>query len=267
MSKSLIDARKKLNSVNSFLKKGKYMTAVQAVRDSVVNVFGQSLMKAERTEFEQLIRDVTYSLNSDANLRKVYPLVIKYEPGKEKDLLKAMNELLKALQEQVSDQAREDLAAFERRKEEGLQRGQALLDKKEFDAAKSVFDELVQEFSDDSDLKANIADRYLKAERYQDAFKLLDDALRDDPNAIFLYNRIGIVLRKMGDFETAEKYYLKALAVCSDDEYLHFNLGRLYYDWKKWRKMGVAAQRALDLNPDFKQAAKMLQFAKKKTAE
>lgn len=243
------------------------MPAVQAVRDSILAVFGQSLLKNERAEFEQLLRDVTYSLNSDANLRKVYPLVIKYEPGQEKQLLKAMNELLKALQDQVSDQAREDLAALERRKEEQLAIGQAHLDKQEFDQAKGVFDALVAEFSDDSDLKADIADRYLKAERYQDAFKLLDEALRDDPNAIFLYNRIGIVLRKMGDFETAEKYYLKALAVTSDDEYLHFNIGRLYYDWKKWRKMGVAAQRALDLNPDFKQAAKMLQFAKKKTAE
>ena len=61
--------------------------------------------------------------------------------------------------------------------------------------------------------------------------------LRDDPNAIHLYNRIGMVLRKMKDYDTAEKYYLKALTLTSTDEYLHYNLGRLYFDWRKWKKM------------------------------
>lgn len=266
MSNSLINSRKKLHSVSSSLKKGKYMPAVQAVRDAVLGMLKESLMKGERQEFEHMIREATYALNADANLRKVYPLVIKYEPGNEKALLNSMNELLKALQEQVTDEAKEDLAAMQKRKENELQKGQDHLDKEEYDEAQAVFEQLVKEFGTDSDLKADIADRYLKAERYQDAFKLLDEALRDDPNAIFLYNRIGMVLRKMGDFETAEKYYLKALAIVSDDEYLHFNVGRLYYDWKKWKKMGQAAQRALEINPNFKEASKMLQFAKKKMA-
>ena len=31
--------------------------------------------------------------------------------------------------------------------------------------------------------------------------------------SLHLYNRIGMVLRKMKDYETAEKYYLKALTL------------------------------------------------------
>jgi tetratricopeptide (TPR) repeat protein len=96
---------------------------------------------------------------------------------------------------------------------------------------------------------------------------MLDDALKDDPNAIHLYNRIGMVLRKMKDYETAEKYYLKALTLTSQDEYLLYNVGRLYYDWRKWDKMAESAQKAVEINPDFAEAVKMLKFAQKKMSE
>ena len=96
---------------------------------------------------------------------------------------------------------------------------------------------------------------------------MLDDALKDDPNAIHLYNRIGMVLRKMQDFDTAEKYYLKALTLTDSDEYLYYNLGRLYYDWKKWDKMANSAERAVEINPEFGEAVKMLKFARKQLAK
>ncbi len=264
MSNELIKARKKLTGVSSLLKKGKYMPAAQAAYDGTLIMLKQSLMKGERHEFEDLLKKVAYSLNSDDKLRQVYPLVISYEPGKEKAFLEAMKELLRLLQEKLNEEAQLDIAAIETRKKAGLAKGQELLDSKDFDKAKSVFDKLISEFGGDVDLKADIADRYLNAERYQEAFNLLDDALRDDPNALFLYNRIGIVLRKMRDYETAEKYYLKALTIEDSDEYLLFNMGRLYYDWKKWPKMAQAAERALGINPEFKEAAKMLAFATKK---
>lgn len=264
MSAELINARKRLSSVSTNLKKGKYMAAVQAVHDGLLTMLKQSLMKSERTEFEELLRKVAYSLNSDNNLRKVYPLVIDYEPGKEKFFLDAMVELLRLLQEKMNEEAQLDIAALAARKEQGLAEGQKHLDNQDFDKAKSVFDKLISEFSGDVELKADIADRYLKAGRYQEALDLLEDALRDDPNAIFLYNRIGIVLRKMKNFETAEQYYLKALTICDDDEYLFFNMGRLYFDWKKWSKMAEAAERAMGINPEFTEAAKMRAFALKK---
>ncbi len=266
MSTRLVTARKKLNAVPTLLKKGKYMNAVQNVHDGLILFLKKSVMKNERDEFEDILRKVTLSLNSDAELRKIYPLVISYEPGQERSLLDAMRELLQELQKSLNDQVQGDMEAIIAKKKAMLEEGQTHLDNEDFDKAKTTFDSLIADFGGDTDLKADIADRYLNAGRYQDAFHMLDDALKDDPNAIHLYNRIGMVLRKMKDYDTAEKYYLKALTLSADDEYLHYNLGRLYYDWRKWGKMAQAAQHAVDINPGFGEAAKMLKFAQKKTA-
>ncbi|WP_243545540.1 tetratricopeptide repeat protein [Pseudodesulfovibrio tunisiensis] len=267
MSTKLISARKKLNSIGSLLKKGKYMPAVQAVHDSLIIILKNPVMKNEKTEFEELLQKVTYTLNSDASLRKIYPLVISYDPGQERKLLDQMRALLQELQSLVNDEVQEDIQAMAARKTTELAKAQSLLDGQEWDKAKSVFDQLIADFGGDTDLKADIADRYINSARYQEAFSLLEEALQDDPGAIHLYNRIGMVLRKMQDFATAEKYYLKALSLSSDDEYLLFNIGRLYYDWRKWPKMAQAAERAVEINPGFAEAVKMLKFAKKKMSQ
>lgn len=267
MSSDLIKSRKKLNSVSTLLKKGKYMPAVQGVHDGLILFLKTQVMKAERAEFEEILQKVTYALNADKELRKIYPLIISYTPGQERELLDAMRELLKELQKALNDSVQDDLQAILAQKNAALEKAQEHLDNEEWDQAKAIFDQLVSDFGGDTDLKADIADRYLNAGRYQDAFHMLDDALKDDPNAIHLYNRIGMVLRKMKDYETAEKYYLKALTLTSDDEYLHYNVGRLYYDWRKWKKMAQAAQNAVNINPDFAEAVKMLKFAEKKMAE
>ena len=267
MSSDLIKSRKKLNSVSTLLKREKYMPAVQAVHDALILFLKTQVMKAERTEFEDILQKVTYTLNADKGLRKIYPLIISYTPGQERPLLDSMRELLQELQKALNDSVKDDLQAILTQKQAALEKAQEYLDNKDWDKAKGIFDQLVSDFSGDTDLKADIADRYLNAARYQEAFNMLDDALKDDPNAIHLYNRIGMVLRKMKDYETAEKYYLKALTLTSQDEYLHYNVGRLYYDWRKWAKMEKAAKNAVEINPDFAEAVKMLNFAQKKLAE
>ncbi|NDV25184.1 tetratricopeptide repeat protein [Desulfovibrio sp. JC010] len=264
MSGELTTARKKLATVSSLLKQQKAMPAVQATYDAVVIMLKGGLMKAEREEFQELIDSTVHILNSDKKLREDYPLIINYAPGGEKELLETLRELLQELQKKVSDGAQLMLAAMEKRKREQLEKGQALIEEGKTDEAQKLFDALIREFKDDTELRADIADKFIKAGLYNEALGYLEEALKNDPNAIFLYNRIGIVLRKMKDFEAAEKYYLRALKINNKDEYLYFNTGRLYYDWKNWEKMGKAAKMALKINPNFAEAEKMLKFAKKK---
>ncbi len=263
MSTELIKARQKVTSVRTLLKQDKLMAAVQGLHDSLILMLKIQLMKNEKEEYSRLVQDAVKALNTDPGLRKIYPLIIQYNPGEEKALLDTVFQLLQELQNILNQGVQKDLEALERQKRELLVKGQELLDGAKFGEAKDIFDQAVALFPNDTDLKADIADRFLKAGRYEEAFSYLEAALRHDPNAIHLYNRIGIVLRKMQDFETAEKYYMKALEISREDEYLHFNIGRLYMDWKKWDQVEKAGRRALGVNPDFEEAKKMIAFALK----
>ncbi|WP_029894426.1 tetratricopeptide repeat protein [Desulfohalovibrio reitneri] len=264
MSAELTKARSHISRIHSHLKQQKTLPAAQALYEALRIILTSQLMKSERSEFSDLIEQAIYQLTQDPNFKQAYPLKLEYEPGKEKQLYRQMGEVMKELQASTTEEAQGLLAMMEQRKKEGVEKVQANLDAGKHDEAKKLADDLVRDFKDDTDLKADIADRFLQAGLYQEAFDYLDEALRNDPEAVHLYNRIGIVLRKMKDFDTAERYYRKALECCKHDEYLYFNIGRLYYDWQKWHEMADMAKRALKLNPEFTQAKKMLQFAHKK---
>jgi len=264
MSGELTKARQRLTSINSSLKQGKYMAAAQALNDAIVIMLSAQLMKSERDEFAQMLDDAVYALNNNKELRKVFPLVLNYTPGEEKKLLEQIFEMRKILQEDVNEGAQKDLASLEARKQAELDRGQQHLEQQEFDQAKQIFDALTTEFAGDAELKAEVADRFQKAGLNEEAVGYLSSAIKDSPDSLHLYNRIGIVLRKMQDFQSAENYYRKALEITQADEYLFFNLGRLYFDWQRWDKTAEAAQRAVGLNPNFHEAKKLLAYAQKK---
>ena len=264
MSAELTKARQLISSVGFNLKQKKLVSAANSLFEALGIVLRNPLIKTERDEFGQLIDRAVYLLASDQGVREIYPLVIQYEPGKEKELQETLRDILNALTLDSADKARDMMADLEQRKQDMLAKAQAYLDEGDTAHAKATFDKVIADNPSDVTLMADVADRFLKAVEYSMAFEYLDTALHQDPKAIFLYNRIGMVLRKLKDFATAEKYYTRAMDFCDTDEYLYFNAGRVYIDWQKWPQAVDMAQKALDINPGFEQAQKMLAFAHKK---
>ncbi len=267
MSAQLTKARQQLNQIRSLLKQGKYQPAAQAYHDALLTFLKTPLMKAEKEEFQRLLEDNAHNLNNDKELRKVFPLTIQYEPGKEREVLDILKELLQELMNAAANEAQLLMSVMEKRKQAELARAQTLLDGHQYDEAGAVFRSLVNEFSKDPDLKADIGDRFIKAGRYEEAYEYLAAAIDESPESIHFYNRIGIALRKLGKFDVAEKYFARAVKFAGRDPHLFFNLGRLYVDWKRWDKCAKAATMALKLNPGFDEAQKMLTFANKKMAK
>ena len=264
MSQQLTKARSQINQVKSLLKQDKFFPAANALYEAVSIVLRNPLMKQEREEFERLIEDAVYSLDGNSEFRKQIPLKLEYKPGNEKELLMVLQECLNSLQNDAVAEAKVKLEELEKKKQASLHKGQLQLDNNEFEDARDTFRSLVEEFSDDPDLKADIGDRFLKAGLYEDAFAYISEALKDKPESLYLYNRIAISLRKLHKYETAEQYYMKALEHIKADPNLFFNIGRLYVDWQKWDKVVEWAQKAVDLSPEFEEAQKMLRFAHKK---
>ena len=264
MSAELTKARAQINKVGTFLKQAKPLPAVSALYEAVNAVLRTPLMKAEKEEFSRLINDAVLLLNGDRNLRKIYPLILNFSPGGEKELAETLVGVLSELQATAVEEAKDIIADMEQRIAKGLAEGKLLIEEKRYDEARQVLEKLAKEYPNDADLRARIAELFIGGDLYEEAFRYLDEAIELSPDQIHHYNRIGIVLRKLHKYDIAEKYFMRAVEFAKSDPNLYFNLGRVYLDWQRWDKAEKASRLALRLSPSFVEAHKLLNFALKK---
>ncbi len=260
MSADISKVRKALGQASMSVKQGKAVGAVQAVQDSMNLLLSTPLMKSERTEFVQLIDNALVAISGDALVRSLFPLQLRYVAGQERELQDNLRDLMEALSENVREEAQKALREREEKKLADFARG---VEELTTDQAKgrATFASLAREFPRDAQLLGDIGEAMLKAQLYEDAVRYLTEALDQKPDMLPFYNVIGMALRKLEQYEVAETYYLRASQYLRHDPNLYFNIGRLYVDWKKWSKARSAAMAALKLNPEFKEAQKLLQYA------
>ncbi len=78
-----------------------------------------------------------------------------------------------------------------------------------------------------------------------------------------LFNEFGINLRKTGMQDQAIDYYNRALEMTANDENLHYNMARAYYEKGVLEKTTEHLQKALSINADHAEAAKFLDYVSK----
>ena len=106
----------------------------------------------------------------------------------------------------------------------------------------------------DPQTSKEIAENYLASDNGEQAEKYFRKSLHTDSDEVYIYNRLGIALRKQGKWEEAVSEYQKALKVDDDDEAIHFNMGRAYLEGNKKALARKCFQKVLKLNPDLQEA-------------
>lgn len=266
MSAELTRARQQLAQVRTYIKQGKVGPAAQALHSALLAMLKNPLMKSEREEFERLVSDAVAVFSREKMVISVYPLKIDYVPGDERALYEVVKGVLEGLEQYAVEQAREQMEAMDARKREWLARGIQELGTDQ-GRGLATLKALLQEHSDDPELRGSVGEALLKAGMYEPAVDYLTEALDAKPDMLPHYNNVGIALRKLLRFETAEKYYLRASQYLRNDPNLYFNIGRLYVDWGKWPKAVRAAGAALKLDPEFAEAKKLYDYAQKRVEQ
>lgn len=264
MSTELIKARQLISQVRSNLKQGKIIPAAQGLHSAISIILRTPLIMSEKEEFDKQLLDATMSLSNDPQVRQKFPLALEFKPGEERQLLDTLRDLIDAFQQETVRAAEDLLQKNQAHKQDLFNQGLENLKAGNVDAAKRKFNSLRNEFPGDSEFMQKIGEALFDAQLFEDACEYLSKALELSPGSIQMYNRIGIALRKLGRFEAAEQYYRKAVEWKDDDPNIFFNLGRLYVEWKQWRKAVKAAKIVLRLSPDFEPARKLQAFAEKK---
>ena len=102
------------------------------------------------------------------------------------------------------------------------------------------------------------ADIYVSKEEDEYAEQVLQEILEISPDTINVYNSLGVIFRKKGDPVSALKNYQKALKVHPDEPNIYYNIGRIHIELKRREESKTFFQRALQIDPTFKDARDVL---------
>jgi tetratricopeptide (TPR) repeat protein len=102
------------------------------------------------------------------------------------------------------------------------------------------------------------AEIYMGSEKEEKAEGLLNEILEENPDTINVYNTLGVLHRKKGDYQAALKQYEKALKIHPDQPKVYYNVGRLHVDLKDLEQARINFEKALALDPEFKEAREAL---------
>lgn len=264
MTQELTAARRALSRVSSDLKQGQFISAATSVRDAA-RLFGRvPMMKSEQEEFSALLQSTAELLYYNKDLAKIFPLAITYAQGKEEELGDLMNELIEALQEASTEEARLKHKAY---KEAQLAKGQKELREGSYDEARRTLGQLGDDYSDDGETVAEIGELFSSVGLNEDAHRYMQLAVSLLPESAHVLNRFGIVLRKLKRLDESEAVFDRAVQIEQGDPNLFFNQGRLYVDRQQWDKALECARKALALAPEFREAGKMAAYAEKQVAQ
>ncbi|GAB6095159.1 hypothetical protein JCM14469_14110 [Desulfatiferula olefinivorans] len=102
------------------------------------------------------------------------------------------------------------------------------------------------------------ADIYMDKENVEDAEAILNDILEISKDSANVFNSLGVLYRKRGDFKNALKNYEKALRIHPEETFILYNVGRLHLDLKDPGKAAEFFEKALIIDPDFIEARQVL---------
>jgi len=90
--------------------------------------------------------------------------------------------------------------------------------------------------------------------RDDEAIEYYKDALKLDENNIFIHQAVASLYRKTSEYTLAKKHLDIALSLDKNDSINYYNYGNLLVDMKENDKAKEMYKKAIELNPDFKEA-------------
>ena len=105
---------------------------------------------------------------------------------------------------------------------------------------------------------------FMEKDMDDEAEEMLNQVVRFSPETINVYNTLGIIYRKRGDYESAAAQYRKAIKVNPKDENIFYNLARTYFEAGELFLAGEVLREALLMSPQFGHAKDLLRVVERK---
>jgi len=138
--------------------------------------------------------------------------------------------------------------------------GQQALDRGEFEKAREIFDQILEDFNQDAGVAVDIGDRYMDARLYAQAEAAYRRAMALDPKTVHILNRLAISLRKEQKLQEAANIYVQAIKLQPGDEGLYYNAARVVYEMDRVDLARKLLAASLAKNPDFEPGRRFLEL-------
>ncbi|MGL1862893.1 MAG: tetratricopeptide repeat protein [Pseudodesulfovibrio sp.] len=109
------------------------------------------------------------------------------------------------------------------------------------------------------------ADIYAVQDRLDEAKQVFAEILRSDPDALNPFNRLGVKLRKDGDYDGAVRAYHQACDITPDDPNLYYNMSRAYVFAQDFENAQKYVEKCISLDPNMSHAVSLREQILKKT--
>jgi len=94
-----------------------------------------------------------------------------------------------------------------------------------------------------------IANQYLRDNRFQEAIVFYQYALQGAPDSSAIYENLGDALYKSQQYQEAEAAYQRAIELCPQSAYAHAQLGRAYFQQQRYSAAIAPHRQAITLQP------------------
>ena len=207
----------------------------------------------EKFEVEVHLQECLKEFNRHPDIKKFFTSqnvhktpYVSYQRGQEKQVLQFM---LKTLGEMRAGQKKSEEEARgrkEQRKKDMLDKGQQLLNAKEFPKAKSMMRKVAEAYGNEPGVLTDIGGRLLKAGLFFEAGEFLEEAIAKNPKDSHAFAFAIQAYKNAREFEKMEKLYKAALKQFGAHPRTLQNMAKMYLDWRKYDKAYDFAKQAYD---------------------
>lgn len=79
----------------------------------------------------------------------------------------------------------------------------------------------------------NLSNKAFNERNFQEAKKILDEAIKLNPNVYELYHKLGIISFNLGNLDNSINYFKRAISINPKSSSTLSNLGNVYFKLKK----------------------------------
>jgi tetratricopeptide (TPR) repeat protein len=220
---------------------------------------------AGQTAHKSLVKIYFYAKEDGPSDVLLRPLKANYLPM-DKGLTITREELIEKYTAEPEVYAEKMLPALKKLKQ-AIARGERHRESGEFNAAEFEFENALDMEAENARATFGLGLTYMDWGKPDKAAEVFEKLIRMDgafkAEHKHLFNEFGIKLRKNGMYARALNYYERALELCSDDENLHCNMARTFYDMGEPQQAARSLRLALEINPASKGAKAFLEHIEK----